>query len=157
MLQPGAFAFIDRECDLPARGQFRIDRANHPQPSVFVADRNGVFDLPVRFGAERQVTGDLSDGILFGALAAAAIIAHGIGRTGVDRHGDGEADCRIGRDTAGRAARNDRRDLDRRVAAGQQNDDGQRPKLHCNDPQRAVAGSAEAHFQVMPSWQIVAV
>ena len=92
------------------------------------------------------------------ALAFAGDIAHHFIDRRLGADAGGVADQRIGGDAAGGEA--DRGAADRADAAapGQQQRHHQPGRRrHCNDPHRSVAGSAVAHFQSAPSWQIAAV
>ena len=90
-----------------------IDVPHHLQPAVLVADRDGMFDLPVRLRADGQIAGDLGDGILFGALPNTAVVANKIIGPGVGCHGDQEPHGWAARRGAGHATRYHRSDSGR--------------------------------------------
>ncbi len=127
---------------------------------MLIADRDGVLDLPVSLGANFKLPGNMGDGILFGALPAAANVVEAGRGSRIGCHAHGEPNGGVGRGGAGHATRHHAGDLRRRLASRQQKNRQQRRRphtVHCNEPHRAVAGSADAHFQIVPSRQAAAV
>lgn len=159
LLKRRPFACVHRKDNLFASSKRIVDSAHDVQLTVLVADWVDVIDMPFGIPSRRYIPCRVSNRLLLRVLTAATIVFDRRAGRGIGGDADRKADGGIAGGDAGNTTRNDSGDLRHRRASREKYHTGQdeASPLHCNAPQRAVAGSAVAHFQVLPSRQTVAV